>query len=346
MKREVGLNLHVRGICCSPFRLRLGLQDDQSRDRGPKGAGVVSREGVKATRWPKLPKPYRIRGGVGALKDAWPRLSVLAEGGPGGRGQLGSGDNMSPRNGEAVQDVVKVMAGGKGEVILVEEGTANILEAVPKKGIRGNHGGGGDGLNSAIISVEEGKLEKDRVTVLGVQGKDALHSKMQEGFSTRTDKGVGGAIRFNSSRVCDEGVVSRGSASRGRGELGEGISIQRLPRVGREAEEKPCRLGLHGEDVGTERRQADSSTREGQFTYVVSWEEAALEGGFLFNQVRRSDKLINGLLHRWEVDRGRHPEVGLVDRLGGQTLHGYVAAAKKIDPEATPWSTSPPHVVG
>ncbi len=78
---------------------------------------------------------------------------------------------MSPRNGEAVQDVVKVMAGVKGEVILVEEGTTNILEAVPEKAIfffffffffsaiRGNHGGGGDGFNSAVIIVEEGKLK-------------------------------------------------------------------------------------------------------------------------------------------------------------------------------------------
>jgi hypothetical protein len=52
--------------------------------------------------------------------------------------------------------------------------------------------------------------------------------------------------------------------------------------MGGEAEEKPCCLGLHGEDVGTERRQADSSTREGQFTDVEPWVEAALEGGFLF----------------------------------------------------------------
>jgi hypothetical protein len=106
---------------------------------------------------------------------------------------------------------------------------------------------------------------------------------MQEGGSTRTDKGVGGASRLKSSRVCDEGVVARGTACRGEGELGEGISVQRLPRMGGEAEEKPCCLGLHGEDVGTERRQADSSTREGQFTDVEPWEEAALEGGFLFN---------------------------------------------------------------
>ena len=56
--------------------------------------------------------------------------------------------------------------------------------------------------------------------------------------------------------------------------------------------------------------------------------------------------MVDGLLHGWEVDRGGHPKVGLVDRFGGQALHGDVATAKEIDPKATPRSTSPPHVVG
>jgi hypothetical protein len=46
----------------------------------------------------------------------------LAEGGPGGRGQLRRGDNISPWNGKAVQDVIKIVAGVKGEVILLKEG--------------------------------------------------------------------------------------------------------------------------------------------------------------------------------------------------------------------------------
>jgi hypothetical protein len=72
---------------------------------------------------------------------------------------LRTGDNISPRNRKAVQDVGKIKAGVKGEVILLEEGRSNILEAVPKKGSRGNHGGGGDGFNSAVIIVEERQLE-------------------------------------------------------------------------------------------------------------------------------------------------------------------------------------------